>query len=113
MTRCAWILRDGAPCLKVVQVDGFCRFHFEMRQALETENEQRALRGEPPLRGRPRDRFLRRFSHARRVAKRKAILEFGWNADGTVPIYHPSTRTRQNGAERDGTAGERVKPVSA
>jgi hypothetical protein len=72
---CAWILRNETPCPKVAQVDGLCPPHFEMQRALEAENEQRALRGEPPLSGRPRDRFLKRFSQARRIARRRAIRE--------------------------------------
>ena len=68
--RCAWTLRDGTPCRQVAKVDGFCPFHFEMRQALEVEDAERTSRGEPPLSGRQRDLFLKRFSHARRVAKR-------------------------------------------
>ena len=46
-----------------------------MRQALEAENAERAGRGEPPLRGRERDRFLKEFSRARKAAKRSRQSE--------------------------------------
>jgi hypothetical protein len=70
---CAWTHRDGTPCRQVAQVDGLCPAHFEMQRALEAEEAERAARGEPPLSGRPRDRFLKRLSHARRVARRSVV----------------------------------------
>jgi hypothetical protein len=58
VTTCAWTLRDGMPCRKLAQVDGLCPPHFNLRRALEAEDAERALRGEPPMGARERDGFL-------------------------------------------------------
>jgi hypothetical protein len=70
---CAWILRDGSPCMKVAQIGELCPPHFEMQQALDAATAERAARGGPPMSARERDRFLKRLSHARRAAKRRAV----------------------------------------
>jgi hypothetical protein len=70
---CAWILRDGSQCKSRAFVDGLCSSHFEMERALEAENAERVSRGEPPLSGRPREVFLKRWSHRRRVARRRVV----------------------------------------
>jgi hypothetical protein len=57
----------------LAQVDGFCPTHFTMQRALEAAAAERAARGEPPMSVRERDRFLKRLSHGRKVAKRNAV----------------------------------------
>jgi hypothetical protein len=42
-----------------------------MWQALEAEEAARADRGERPMTARERDRFLKRFSHARKLARKQ------------------------------------------
>jgi hypothetical protein len=42
-----------------------------MRLALEADDAERAARGEPPLSGRQRDRFLKDLSRARKAARRQ------------------------------------------
>jgi hypothetical protein len=67
---CAWTLRDGSRCRQVAQVEGFCPAHFTMQRALEAEDKERVDRGEPPLNGDERNRFLKEISRARKAAKK-------------------------------------------
>jgi hypothetical protein len=71
VTGCAWTLRDGSRCRSLALVDGLCPPHFNMRRALDAEDQARAGRGEPLMSEKERERFLRLLRRERKAEKRR------------------------------------------
>jgi hypothetical protein len=85
VTDCMWTLRNGRQCQSVALVGDYCAGHWQMREALVSEDEKRAARGQPPMSVRERDFLLRQLQRERKVERGRRALallgEFGQTAE--------------------------------
>ncbi len=74
MSDCVWLLRSGRRCQSVALVGEYCPGHARMEEALLSEDEERATRGQPRMSVQERDAFLRRLRHARKADRERLVL---------------------------------------